>query len=177
MSNYKPESIFIEIKKDLQANGWDNKKLTTALRFLILDLGMHLLVLYRIQYRVFKLPVIGKLLSRIIGLFSQILTSCQISPTAIVFGGVSIPHPTGIVIGKGAIVKSGCKLYQQVTLGADNNDCYPIVEENVTIYAGAKIIGGVNIGCNTVIGANSVVIRNLPFNSVAAGVPARIINK
>lgn len=175
MNNSQKTSFFSEVKEDLKANGWHNKKISTAISTLLFNFGVHTLIMYRIQYRVFKLPLLGKPLSRVVSLLSKILTSCHISSTAEIEGGVSIPHPTGIVIGRSVIIKSGSTIYQQVTLGADASDNFPKIEANVTIYAGAKIVGGVTIGENAIVGANAVVVKNVAENSVVAGVPAKHI--
>lgn len=87
-----------------------------------------------------------------------------------------LPHYVGIVIGEGAVIGDNCTIYQQVTLG-QKNQMYPSVGNNVTIYAGAKIIGDIKIGDNSVIGANSVVINDVKKNSVVAGIPAKYVGK
>lgn len=88
---------------------------------------------------------------------------------------LALEHFSGIVIGKNVIIGDNCKIYQQVTLGQKNGK-YPTIGNNVTIYAGAKIIGGIKIGNNVQIGANSVVLCDVPDNSTVVGVPGRIIN-
>ncbi len=87
---------------------------------------------------------------------------------------IMIPHPTGIVIGKGCIIGDECKIYQNVTIGRKNN-AYPTIGNNVIIYPGAVVIGGITVGNNVVIGANAVVITDLPDNAVVAGIPAEVI--
>jgi serine O-acetyltransferase len=91
-----------------------------------------------------------------------------------------IPHPVGTVIGATKIGHNATIL-QGVTLGAKEIDISylpanrPTIGDNVTIGAGAKVLGGINIGDNVTIGANAVVTKSLPDNVVAAGVPAKII--
>lgn len=87
---------------------------------------------------------------------------------------IMIPHPTGIVIRKGCVIGDECKIYQNVTIGRKNNG-YPCIGNNVTIYPGAVVIGGISIGDNVVIGANAVVISDLPDHAVAAGIPAEVL--
>lgn len=91
---------------------------------------------------------------------------------------VSLPHPVGIVIGKNVAMGHGCRIYQNVTIGAKDGDGekYPCIGNNVTIYANACIIGNVYIGDNVIIGAGSVVTKDIPSNSVAVGNPARVIS-
>lgn len=87
---------------------------------------------------------------------------------------LQIGHFNGIVIGPGAIIGNGCKIYQQVTIG-QQEEKYPVIGNNVTIYTGAKIIGGIHIGDNVTIGANAVVVKDVPNHCTAVGVPARYI--
>ncbi len=87
-----------------------------------------------------------------------------------------LAHPVGVVIGSGVEIGRGVLIYQNVTLGAEDigpDGSYPRVGENTIIYSGAAIIGPVTIGDNCVIGANAVVLSDVPPNSVAVGSPAR----
>lgn len=87
---------------------------------------------------------------------------------------INLPHLQNIVIGELVTIGNNCTIYHDVTLG-QNNGNYPIIGNNVIIYAGAKVIGNVHIGNNVIIGANSVVTKDVPDNAIVAGVPARII--
>ena len=97
--------------------------------------------------------------------------------------GTYFPHPVGIVISSAATIGKNCIIYQNVTIGAKTfeqgdariRENYPVIGNNVTIYAGAVICGPVKIGDNAVIGANSVVISDVPENSIVVGAPAKII--
>lgn len=93
-----------------------------------------------------------------------------------------IPHAQGIIIGNEVVIGDNCTIYQQVTLGQKDYgiDYYgtdPIIGNNVIIFAGAKIFGKVKVGNNSKIGANAVVFKDIPSNSVAVGIPAKIIRK
>lgn len=95
------------------------------------------------------------------------------------------PHLVGIVISRAATIGNNCTIYQNVTIGSKNiktgdgktKSNYPTIDDNTIIYAGAVIAGNVHIGKNCVIGANSVVTKDIPDNSVAVGVPANVIKK
>lgn len=117
-----------------------------------------------------------KMLPKILQYYIYIVYNCDISPTAKIGKNLSIAHPSGIVIGAGAVIGNNVKLFQQVTLGSHGktNKAYPVIEDDVVIYAGAKVIGGILIGRGSVIGANAVVIKNIPSMSIAVGVPAVI---
>jgi len=89
-------------------------------------------------------------------------------------GGLLIPHPNGIVIHPGARIGPNCLIFQQVTIGAGSESGLPVIEGHVDIGAGAKIIGAVRIGAHARIGANAVVIEDVPRCSTAVGIPAKI---
>ena len=93
--------------------------------------------------------------------------------------GLVIGHPNSIIIGEGVVIGENCTIYQQTTIGRKDaqTDAYPVIGDNVIIYAGAKIIGGIQIGDNVEIGANSVVTKNCPSDCVAKGVPATCTKK
>lgn len=101
---------------------------------------------------------------------------CRISPGAIIERGLTMPHPNGIVIGSGSKIGKNVTIYQQVTIGQNRNK-YPRIGDNTIIYSGAKIIGDIHIGKNCIIGANAVVIKDAPDNSILGGIPAKIIKK
>lgn len=93
---------------------------------------------------------------------------------------LELKHPVGIVIGEGVRIGQRVRIYQHVTLGgARSGDAeanqYPHIDDDTTIFAGAVVIGRVRVGKNCVIGANAVVTKDVPDNSTAVGVPARIL--
>jgi len=108
-------------------------------------------------------------------------TGADIVPCAKIGPGFVIKHPVGVVIGSGCSIGRNFTVLQGVTLGekysSDGKHEYPIIGDNVTVCAGSMILGKVRVGDNAVIGANSVVLRNVPQNCVVAGMPARIIRK
>lgn len=106
----------------------------------------------------------------------------HISPQAKIDRTISLPHPIAIVIGEGVVINKNVTIYQNVTLGgarlgdAENGN-YPTVNEGAVIFAGAVVVGNVTLGKNCIIGANSVVLIDVPDNAVCAGVPAKIISE
>lgn len=87
---------------------------------------------------------------------------------------ILFPHMHNIVIGEFAKIGDNCIIYQDVTIG-QNKGKYPCIGNNVIIYAGAKIIGDIDIGDNAIVGANSVVTKNVPKSTIVAGIPAKAI--
>ncbi|MGI2216186.1 serine O-acetyltransferase [Shewanella baltica] len=106
--------------------------------------------------------------------------SCYLSGKAIVGQNIKFPHPVGIVIGDGVSISDDVTIYQNVTLGAARvgegvKGLYPKVGKDVVIFAGAKVIGNITIGDGAVIGANSVVTKDIPANVSAVGIPAKVV--
>lgn len=147
------------------------------LKVIISNRGFHALLTYRICNLLwrYKIPLIPMILTRII----QILYTIHIEYAANIAGGVVIVHGWATGIGTGVTIGKGCRIYHEVTLGISHGDVdgFAQVGENVLIGCGAKIIGPVKIGDNAKIGANAVVNKDVPANSVAVGIPARIIRK
>ena len=118
-------------------------------------------------------------------LLPESLVSCQILHyDKLIQKGTIFPHLFGIVIARAATIGNNCRIYQNVTIGAKDIATghgdpafYPTIGNNVTIYAGAVIIGPVHIGDNAVIGANAVVTKDVPANATAVGIPAKIVSK
>ena len=111
---------------------------------------------------------------------SQILTNIDIHPAAIIGKRVFIDHGFGVVIGETTIIEDDVLIYQGVTLGGvslTHGKRHPTVKKGAVIGAGAKILGNITIGEYAKIGANSVVIKEVPDCSTAVGIPAHIIEK
>jgi serine O-acetyltransferase len=119
-------------------------------------------------------------LSKLLSLVNFVVFGIEVPARLSIGAGLVIPHTQGTVIGAGYIGEN-VTIYQQVTLGAKlaDNDYdiskRPYVEDGVTITAGAKVLGPVRLGANCIIGANAVVISDVPAGATAVGVPARIV--
>jgi len=121
-------------------------------------------------------------ISRVISFLIRIIFSCDLKGSVKIDKNVSFYHNgLGVVIHSRAHIKSGTSIYQNVTIGGNGKDeidnGVPQIEKNVTISAGAVILGPVIIGANSIIAANAVVSKSIPRNSIAAGVPAKVIKR
>lgn len=130
------------------------------------------------KYFFYNFGFLGTQISRYYRYRLNTIRCCDISFRATICKDLRLPHPIGIVIGEGVVINNNVKIFQHVTLGSHGRKGeemnYPIVKDNVIIFAGATIIGGVTIGENSVIGANSVVNKDVPPNSIAYGIPCII---
>ena len=152
-----------------------------ALNVIVNYPGVHAIFYYRINHFLWKtchLKFIARLLSQI----ARILTGIEIHPGATIGKRLFIDHGMGVVIGETAIVGDDCLLYQGVTLGGvgtGEHTCkrHPTLEDHVMISTGAKIIGDITIGANSIVGANSVVLKDVPPHCTVVGVPGRIVRE
>ncbi|WP_406600582.1 serine O-acetyltransferase [Hydrogenimonas cancrithermarum] len=121
-----------------------------------------------------------RLIARIWMGISQLFTNIDIHPAATIGRRVFIDHGIGVVVGETTIVGDDVTIYQGVTLGGvslDPGKRHPTIESGVVIGAGAKVLGNITIGYNSKIGANSVVVKSVPPESTAIGIPARVVTK
>lgn len=121
-----------------------------------------------------------KKLARAIAGISSFFTKTDIHPAAQIGRRVFIDHAIGVVIGATTIIEDDVLIYQGVTFGGvslNKGKRHPTIKSNVVIGAGAKVLGNITVASNSKIGANSVVVFDVPENSTAVGVPARIIRK
>ena len=140
--------------------------------------GTQAVLLHRIAhfFWIIGMPFVPRYLSNI----SRQITGIEIHPGATIGKNFFIDHGGGIVIGETAEIGDNCLLYQGVTLGGTSTKRekrHPTLKNNVVIGAGAKIIGPITLGNNVKVGANSVVIHDVPDNSVVVGVPGRITSR
>ncbi len=134
--------------------------------------GIHALLAYRVAHALREAGV--PLLPRLISMFTRALTGIEIHPAARIGQGLFIDHGAGVVIGETAYIGDDVTLYQGVTLGGTGfatGKRHPTVQDNVTIGSGAKLLGPITIGHGAKIGANSVVITDVPPNSTVVGNP------
>ena len=173
--------MWTELKRDIWRTRRGKSGLLGDIVCLVTNRGLQAMLYYRIANVCQKqhVPLLPFLLTRRI----QTKYGIDIAPSATLGGGIVIFHGVGLVIGSEVVLDGDTDLYQGVTLGVrgaewvneHHDDGHPVVGRNVVIGAGAKILGYVSIGDNCVIGANAVVTKSIPENSVAVGIPARVI--
>ena len=164
------EDYAIAMKRDPAANHW--------LEVLFCYPGPQAIILHRLAHFLHKLGVI--FLPRFISHFARFLTGIEIHPGAVIGKGVFIDHGMGVVIGETAVVGDYCLLYQGVTLGATGKESgqrHPSLGCNVTVGAGAKILGNIKVGSHARVGAVTVVLKDIPPNSTVVGIPGRIVDE
>jgi len=121
-----------------------------------------------------------RLCGRLIMAWNQFLTNIDIHPGATIGRNVFIDHGIGVVIGETAIVGNNVTIYQGVTLGGvtlNPGKRHPTIEDNCIIGAGAKVLGDITIGKGSKIGANSVVVKDVPPYSTVVGIPGKVIKR
>jgi serine O-acetyltransferase len=134
--------------------------------------GIHALLAYRVAHALHESGV--PLLPRTLSMLTRALTGIEIHPAAQIGRGLFIDHGSGVVIGETASIGDDVTLYQGVTLGGTGfaaGKRHPTVQDNVTIGSGAKLLGPITIGHGAKIGANSVVITDVPPNTTVVGNP------
>jgi len=137
--------------------------------------GLHAMIFYRMAHvlRAAGIPFFPRWISQV----GKFFTGIEIHPGAVIGHELFIDHGMGVVIGETAVIGDNVTLYQGVTLGGTGKEKgkrHPTVGNNVVIGTGAKVLGNITIGDNSYIGANAVVIKDVPPNSTVVGVPGRI---
>jgi serine O-acetyltransferase len=140
--------------------------------------GVWAVAWYRIANRLYRSN--WKRLARFIMGFNQFVTNIDIHPGATIGRRVFIDHGFGVVIGETTIIEDDVLIYQGVTLGGvslTSGKRHPTIKQGAVIGAGAKVLGNIVIGENSKVGANSVVVKEVPDSSTAVGIPAHVIQK
>lgn len=139
--------------------------------------GFHAMIMHRIAH-VLHTKLHIPLIPRMISQFNRFITGIEIHPAAQIGKGLFIDHGMGVVIGETTIIGDNCVMFQGVTLGGTGKETgkrHPTIGSNVMISAGAKVLGNVTIGDHVKIGAQSVVLKDVPPHCTVVGVPGRIV--
>ncbi|MGE0050548.1 MAG: serine O-acetyltransferase [Arcobacter sp.] len=176
--NIENISLWQQIKEDFSVPKLNDPALDSSFELFFNYPGVWAIINHRIANRLYNNGW-KKLARALVGICS-LFTKTDIHPAATIGRRVFIDHAIGVVIGATTIVEDDVLIYQGVTLGGvslNKGKRHPTIKSNVVIGSGAKVLGNITIGQNSKIGANSVVVCDVPENSTAVGVPAKIIKK
>ncbi len=168
--------MFAQIKEDLNAIMLRDPAAKSRLEAALCYPGLHAIWLHRIAHSLYTKGWV--VLPRLINTFSRFLTGIDIHPGAKLGPGLFIDHGMGLVIGETAELGSNVTLYQGVTLGGTGKEKgkrHPTIGNNVVVSSGAKVLGSFKVGDNSKIGSGSVVLQEVPPNSVVVGIPGRVV--
>lgn len=168
--------FFAMVRSDIQSVFERDPAARTTLEVLLSYPGLHAVWGHRITHWLWQRRI--KLLARWLSQLMRGLTGIEIHPGACIGPNLFIDHGMGVVIGETAEIGENVTLYHGVTLGGtslNKGKRHPTLDDNVVVGAGAKILGNIRIGANTRVGANAVVIKSVPTNSVVVGVPGQIL--
>jgi len=168
--------MFSRIKEDINSVFDRDPAARTSLEVLLNYPGLHAIWCHRVSHKLWSAD--WKLLARLFSTFSRWFTGIEIHPGATIGRRFFIDHGMGVVIGGTAEIGNDVTLYQGVTLGGTSwkaGKRHPTLEDNVVIGAGAQVLGPITIGKGGKVGSNSVVVKDLPANATAVGIPGRII--
>ena len=170
--------MFKRIKEDIKVVFERDPAARNIVEVLLCYPGLHAIWFHRIAHWLWTHNC--RLLARIISHISRWLTGIEIHPGAKIGRRFFIDHGMGVVIGETTEIGNDVTIYHQVTLGGTSTKKgkrHPTIGNNVVIGAGAKILGPVKIGNNCKIGANSVVIKDVPPNSTVVGIPGKVVRR
>ena len=170
--------MFERLRDDIQTVMQRDPAARSTLEVLLCYPGVHALAFHRVAHRLWHVGWTTS--ARWVSHVGRFMTGIEIHPAARIGRGLFIDHGMGVVIGETAEIGDNVTLLQGVTLGGTSlkrEKRHPTLGNNVTVGAGAKVIGGFTIGDNSRIGAGSVVVREVPPNCVVVGVPGRVTYK
>jgi len=165
-----------KIKKDFNAALSMDPAATSRLEVALTYAGFHALLFYRLAHWLCRnrVPFLPRALSQ----FARFITGIEIHPCATIGSGLFIDHGMGVVIGETTEIGDNVTLFQGVTLGGTGKQRgkrHPSIGSHVVVGAGAKVLGPIIIGNYVKVGANSVVLQDVPDHSTVVGIPGRIV--
>ncbi len=166
------------VKDDVKATRERDPAARSDAEVLLLYPGVHALLAYRLSHALHDKE--HYFAARAVSQTARFFTGIEIHPGAKIGKGLMIDHGMGVVIGETAEIGDNCTIYQGVTLGGTGKDVgkrHPTLGNNVMVGSGAKILGPLTIGDNTKIAAGAVVLEEIPDNSTAVGIPAKVVRR
>ncbi len=168
--------MFDAIRRDIQAAMERDPAARSRLEVLLCYPGVHALAWHRLAHRLWRWGWVVP--ARFVSHLGRFLTGIEIHPAARIGPGVFIDHGMGVVIGETAELGENVTLYQGVTLGGTSlkrEKRHPTLGKNVVVGVGAAILGAITVGEGSRVGGGSVVVKDVPPNSVVVGVPGKVI--
>jgi serine O-acetyltransferase len=165
------------LREDLEAAKQRDPAVRSSAELLLGYPGLHAIWSHRLTHRMWKYPSLA-LPARLISLWTRSFTGVEIHPGATIGRRFFIDHGTGVVIGETAEIGDDVMLYHDVTLGGRSLQKvkrHPTIGDGVVIGAGARVLGPVLVGKHAQIGANAVVVRDVPAGAVVVGVPGQVL--
>ncbi len=165
-----------EVRYDINAFRRRDPAAHSDLEVALLYSGFHARLAHRLSHKLYQEG--HSFSARAVSQVAKAFTGIEIHPGATIGRGLVIDHGSGVVIGETAEIGDNCTLYQGVTLGGTGKDegkRHPTLGNNVLVGAGAKVLGPMKIGDNTKIAAGAVVLQEVPANSTAVGIPAKVV--
>jgi serine O-acetyltransferase len=169
---------FSTIRRDVDSVIERDPAARSRLEVMLVYSGLHAIWIHRITNWLWRRKI--RFLARWISQFGRWITGIEIHPGATIGPGFFIDHGMGVVIGETAELGADVTLYHGVTLGGtsmNKGKRHPTIGDRVVIGAGAKVLGAIDIGSDSRIGANAVVVRSVPDDSVVVGVPGQIVKR
>ena len=173
---HKAEDLVEEVRYDIEAFRQRDPAAHSDLEVLLLYSGLHARLAHRLSHTLYRNG--HTFAARAVSQGAKALTGIEIHPGATIGRGLVIDHGSGVVIGETAEIGDDCTLYQGVTLGGTGKDegkRHPTLGNHVMVGAGAKILGPMTIGDNAKIAAGAVVLDEIPADSTAVGIPAKVV--
>ena len=170
--------MFNHIKEDISIVFQRDPAARTHWEVLTTYPGVHALLMHRLSHWLWQQRLYW--FARFNSHIGRWLTGIEIHPGATIGRRVFIDHGMGVVIGETAVIGDDCTLYHGVTLGGtswNKGKRHPTLESGVVIGAGAKVLGPITVGAGAKIGSNAVVVKDVPANATAVGIPARILEE
>lgn len=167
-------SILRTVREDLAAARAHDPAARGDAEVAVVYSGLHAIWIHRLSHRLWRRGGAAKGAARALSQFARFLTGIEIHPGATIGRRFFIDHGMGVVIGETAEIGDDCMIYHGVTLGGvslKQTKRHPTLGDRVTVGAGAKILGPVEIGSDSSVGANAVVVKSAPADSVIVGIP------
>ena len=166
-----------EVRYDIEAFRQRDPAATSDAEILLLYSGLHARTAHRLSHMLYRRG--HHFTARLVSQGAKFVTGIEIHPGATIGRGLVIDHGAGVVIGETAEIGDNCTIYQGVTLGGTGKNVgkrHPTLGNNVMIGAGAKVLGPLTIGDNAKIAAGAVALHDVPADSTAVGIPARVVS-